>query len=150
MIIGNRLLGQEDSQENMLFMRVYYDALRTDKHATLHLRLKGERKPRNLGYVDLQSRVYYCKRESKHHYHYKSEGYGFNEAILTDKWLNVERVCVIIDDAKYVFPKSILMTMGNCLQFSKAGFELQRFLKFEIIKKFIYHEQNNLYESISE
>jgi hypothetical protein len=150
MLIGNRLMGQQDPQGNMLFMRVFYDEYRKDRYCTLHLRLNGERKPRNLGYVDFDTHIFYCQRDSKKHYHYKSEGYGFNEAILRDDYLNVERVCAIIDDAKYLFPKSVLFNMGSVLQFVKSGFELQRFLKFEIIKKFIHNEQVNLYESISE
>jgi hypothetical protein len=69
------------------------------------------------------------------HYHYQVKGFGFNWTILNDSYLNIENIHLLVDDKdRYVFKKDLLTRYGNFLNFKQQGFELQKFLKFQLIK----------------
>lgn len=137
MEIGSRLLGLEDKAGNKLVMRVYYDENKTDTNATLYLRLKSENRPRMLGNIDFATRTFYCKRNRAKHYHHQMKGFGFNWTVLDDNYLNIQKIHLLVDDSeRYVFNKSLIKDYGKFLNFKQQGFELQRFINFELIKNF--------------
>ncbi len=57
--------------------------------------------------------------------------------------LAVQKVHMVIDEENhYEFPKSVASDYGTFLNFKEQGFELQRFVPFEIIKR--YHVPNKI------
>lgn len=137
MEVGSRLLGRSDSSGNEIIMRVYYDENKVDTNATLYLRLKSEKRPRLLGNIDFTTKTFFCKRSRSKHYHYKSKGFGFNWTILEDEYLNIQKVHLLVDDSeRYVFEKDLVKRYGKFMNFKQQGFELQRFMSFDLIKQF--------------
>jgi hypothetical protein len=135
MEIGSRLLGQSDSEDNQIIIRVYYDENKLETNATVYLRLKSDKRARLLGNVDFATKTFFCKRSMAKHYHYQVKGFGFNWTILNDSYLNIENIHLLVDDKdRYVFKKDLITRYGNFLNFKQQGFELQKFLKFQLIK----------------
>lgn len=136
MDIRTEMFMNEDSQGNKLYMRVNIDENNTWQNAILHLKLKSENHPRLLGNVVFSTRTFYCKRKSSKHYHHKMKGYGFNWSILEDPTLFIRKIHLVVDDTeRYEFDKSLIQNYGKFLNFKEQGFELQRFLSFDIIKQ---------------
>lgn len=130
-------LYQEDAAKNRLFLRIFYNEKKERSHATLHLRLKSEGRERLLGHVDFTTKTFYCKRDSKVHYHYKTEGYGFNWTVINDSMLAIEHIHLLVDDKEhYTFPKTALSEFGKFLNFKEQGFELQKFLSLKMIQMY--------------
>jgi len=132
-----QLLAQDDSVGNRLYLRVFFDNETNEKvSATIHLKLKGESRYRLIGNYYFIEKTIYLKRNSKKHYHYTTKSYGFNYNILSDPFLDVQWIVADIDDVRYRFPKSTIDTYGTYLHFKQEGFELQKFLKFNLIKNY--------------
>lgn len=90
-----------------------------------------------LGTFDFNTRTFYCKRSIAKHLHRKSKSFGFNWTILGDAFLSVENVYIIVDDTDhYCFQISLIKDYGQFLNFKQQGFELQRFMSFELIKRY--------------
>ena len=69
MDIGSKVFGKEDKQKNALIVRGFYDENKEWTWATIHLKLANLRKPRLLGYVDVQTATFNCVRDCAKHYH---------------------------------------------------------------------------------
>jgi hypothetical protein len=136
LIVKEQKFVQEDQAHNQLFMRVFLDETNTQRSANIHLKLKGEDRQRFIGNYHFDNKTMYLKRNSTKHYHYATKSYGFNYTLLNDPHLDIKWVVVKIDDMVYRFPKTMLDSYGTYLQFKQQGFELQRFLKFNMIKNY--------------
>lgn len=98
----------------------------------IKLWLKGKR-PKVIGQVDLVNKILYLKRNSARHYHYKSKSYGFNAELLNSLELNY--IYLTIDKEQFKIPIDAFKYARH-LNFSGQGFELQKFLPVEIIRKY--------------
>lgn len=137
MDIGSKVFGKEDKEGNALIVRGFYDENKEWTHASIHLKLVKLGKPRLLGYVDVQSATFNCVRDTNKHYHRKAGGFGFNWEILSSNLIHIKTISLRLDDDKlYVFPKSLVQDYGKFLNFKQQGFELQKFLHFDYIRKY--------------
>jgi hypothetical protein len=128
---------QEDKLGNKLYMRVFMDdETKENVSATIHLNLLGEKKNRLIGNYSFPDKTLYLKRNSEKHYHRISKSYGFNHLIMNDPVLDIKYILAEIDGVRYKFPKSLINDYGSFLHFKSEGFELQKFLKFALIKNF--------------
>jgi hypothetical protein len=122
---------------------VFSDENNKDVGATIHLKLKSENKRRNIGTIYFNDRSFHVLRNSAKHYHYMSKSYGFNWNIITDDFLNIKSVYLVVDKSeRYIIPKSVMETYGKFLNFKQQGFELQKFLPMDMIKTFRDAEYN--------
>lgn len=136
MDVKSQVLGQNDSQGNYLYCRVFYNENNERTNASVHLQLRSEKKIRLLGNVDFMQHIFYCKRKTAKHLHRISNSFGFNWTILQDEFLNIQTIYLVVDDSMaYLFNKSIISEYGSFMNFQETGFELQRFLPFDIIKQ---------------
>lgn len=137
MHVGSKVFGKEDKQGNQLLVRGFFDENKEWTFATVHLKLANMSKPRLLGYVDVQDAVLHVTRDSAKHYHYKTKGYGFNWELLNGNLIHIKTISMRIDDDNlYVFPKTLIKDYGTFLNFKQQGFELQRFIRFDLIKRY--------------
>lgn len=133
----SRILVQSDVLGNDLYMKIFSQENGDDVSASLIMKLKSEQRVRNIGTFLFYNRSFHVKRMSSKHYHYKSKSYGFNWNIINDDFLNIAYLFVTIDKTeRYIVPKHIIDSYGKFLKFQKQGFELQKFLPFEIMKQF--------------
>jgi hypothetical protein len=137
MDIGSKVFGKEDKQGNALIVRGFYDENKDWTWATIHLKLANLNKPRLLGYVDVQTATFNCVRDCSKHYHRKAGGFGFNWEILSSNLIHIKTIALRVDDDKlYVFPKKLIEEKGTFLNFKQQGFELQKFLDFNLIRPY--------------
>jgi hypothetical protein len=147
MIVDSRVLAKEDNAGNTLYLRIWSNENKLDVGGSIFLKLRSESKKRNLGNLIIKDRSFHIIRDSGKHYHYKSKSYGFNWNIINDADLGIKTIHLIVDKKdKYIIPKSILDTYGKFLNFKQQGFELQKFLPFDMIKNF----KDDSYEHIDE
>ena len=137
-----QILCQDDKGGNRLYLRVFIDDETNEKvSANIHLKLKDEAKNRLIGNYYFHEKTIYLKRSSEKHYHRATKSYGFNYLVINDPYLDIKWVVAEIDGIKYRFPKSMIDQYGSYLQFKQQGFELQRFLKFGLIKNYKVDEK---------
>lgn len=141
LLVKEQKFMQEDQGGNQLFMRVFLDETETQRSANIHLKLKGEERRRFIGNYYFDNHTIYLRRDSNKHFHYSTKSYGFNYRLINDPHLDIKWIVVKIDDNVYRFPKSMLDSYGTYLQFKQQGFELQRFLKFNMIKNYKNQEE---------
>jgi hypothetical protein len=147
MIVDSRVLAKEDNAGNTLYLRIWSNENKLDVGGSIFLKLRSESKKRNLGNLIIKDRSFHIIRDSGKHYHYKSKSYGFNWNIINYAELGIKSIHLIVDKKdKYVIPKTILDTYGKFLNFKQQGFELQKFLPFDMIKNF----KDDSYEHIDE
>lgn len=141
MIIGSKLFADDDRQGNRIYLRVFFDENKENVCANIHLRLCSESRPRLLGKYHFNNKTFYCTRKMSKHYHHAAKGFGFNWKILEDPYLDIKRIHMRLDDeVSYEFPKSMIAEYGSFLNFKQQGFELQRFIRFDLIK---IHRKNS-------
>jgi hypothetical protein len=145
MNVGSKVFGKEDNQGNRLLVRGFYDEYKKWTFASVHLKLVKMDKPRLLGYVDVQEATLYVTRQfSKRHYHYKKKGFGFNWELLSGNLIDIQTINLKIDDdTQYVFPKSIIKDYGTFMNYNDKGFEVQRLIRFDLIKRYQKHIEND-------
>ena len=137
MILNSKMFANDDNSGNRVYMRVFFNEHGEHQNANIHLKLKDEKNPRQLGSYDFFTRTFYCKRNTAKHLHRKSNSFGFNWTILSDAFLSVENVYIIVDDTDhYQIPITLIKDYGSFLNFKHQGFELQRFMSFELIKRY--------------
>jgi hypothetical protein len=143
---------QADKFGNKIICRGFLNENNEYTHCKVHLKLLKENRPRLIGYVDVNENTFYCVRDTDKHYHYKTKGFGFNWEFLNGQFVFIDKIHLRVDDNKvYVFPKSLLSQFGTYLNFKQQGFELQKFLQYELIKKYEKTDEENLkfkYEEI--
>lgn len=106
--------------------------LESGKPMPIRLFLKGKR-PKLIAHYDWDSRTLIVKRNSERHYHYTSKSYGFNFAILDS--LEINQVHLTIDKERFNIPFKAFES-ARVLNFSQQGFEVQKFLPIDIIRKY--------------
>jgi hypothetical protein len=106
--------------------------LESGKPMPIRLFLKGKR-PKLIAHYDWDSRTLIVKRNSARHFHYTSKSYGFNFAILDS--LEINEVHLTIDKERFNIPFKAFES-ARVLNFSQQGFEVQKFLPVEIIRKY--------------
>lgn len=137
MNLYTKVFASDDNAGNRVYMKVYFDENNVHQNSIISLKLKEENRPRQIGSYDFITRTFHCKRKTAKHLHRKSKSFGFNWTILNDKFLAVENVYLIVDDEEhYKFPISLINDYGQFLNFKQQGFELQRFMSFELIKRY--------------
>lgn len=136
LVVKEQKFVQEDKSGNQLFLRVFFDENDKEQSANIHLKLKEEGRYRFIGNYYFYNKTIYLKRNSEKHYHFSTNSYGFNYTLINDPQLDIKWIVVKIDDVVYRFPKKLLDDFGSYLQFKQQGFELQRFLKFSLIKNY--------------
>lgn len=137
MNLYTKTFANEDNAGNRVYMRIFFDEKDRRQSANIHLKLQKETNPRMLGTFDFQTRTFYCKRSIAKHLHRKSKSFGFNWTILNDAFLSVENVYIIVDDSEhYQFPITLIKDYGQFLNFKQQGFELQKFMSFDLIKRY--------------
>lgn len=135
MIKGSKLFGDSDNQGNKLFLRVFFNEQKENQSAIIHLQLISEKKSRLLGKYDFHNKTFYCHRKMDKHYHYAAKGFGFNWRLLSDPYLAISRIHIVVDDdTHYDIPKSLIEQYGKFMNFKQQGFELQKFLSLNLIK----------------
>jgi len=136
MQIKSQIFANEDSDNNILYLRVFYDENEVKVGATIHLKLQAENRQRMIGDYYFADSTIYLKRDSSNHFFKKTKSYGFNWNIINDDFLQIKNIHLTIDETSYFFPKSILESKGHFMNFKQVGFELQKFLPFEFIQQF--------------
>ncbi len=106
--------------------------LESGRPYTIRLILKGKR-PKLIGHYDAHTKTLIVKRNSARHYHYVSKSYGFNHEVMTS--LEIDKVQITIDKELFEVPIDEFKYAKH-LNFSQQGFELQKFLPVEIIRKY--------------
>ena len=114
-----------DKQGNRLLMEY-------GKPYRLRLFLKGKR-PKLIAHYDLDKKTLIVKKNSERHYHYKTKSYGFNYALFEN--LDIDYVHLTIDKEIFNIPAEAFK-QARVMNFSGEGFELQKFLPIEIIRKY--------------
>ena len=135
-IMKHELLCQDDTSNNRLYLRVLLDEENNKVSANIHLKLVGESHQRLIGNYYFHEKTLYVKRKSAKHLYRASNSYGFNYNIINDPYLDIKWIVADIDDERYRFPKTMIDQYGTYLHFKQEGFELQRFLKFGLIKNY--------------
>lgn len=135
MDVSSQIIGREDRQGNLIALRVFYNEKKEKTSASVYLGLASEKRKRYLGTVDFMQHIFYCKRSVSEHLHRMTQSFGFNWTILEDEFLNIQKIYLVVDDTTvYFFDKKIISEYGSFMNFKTEGFELQRFLSFDIIK----------------
>jgi len=114
-----------DKQGNRLVME-------TGRPFKLRLFLKGKR-PKLIAHYDYDKKTLIVKKNSERHYHYKTKSYGFNYALFEN--LDIDYVHLTIDKENFNIPAKVFNS-ARVMNFSGEGFELQKFLPIEIIRKY--------------
>jgi hypothetical protein len=114
-----------DKQGNRLVME-------TGRPFKLRLFLKGKR-PKLIAHYDYDKKTLIVKKNSERHYHYKTKSYGFNYALFDN--LDIDYVHLTIDKEIFNIPADAF-NQARVMNFSGEGFELQKFLPVEIIRKY--------------
>lgn len=113
-----------------------------DKLIHLYLKLNTLRQ-RFVGTVTKSTRTVEMRRENKKHLFYKMNAYGFNDYILrhqnTFDWVRLS------DDLgnHWKIPVSFILEKGTYMNFSKVGFELQRFVSLSDLEQFRVKDEEN-------
>jgi hypothetical protein len=137
MLIGSNLYVSSDNNGNEVYLRIFYNERKENVCANIYLKLRGKDRPRNLGRYDYHNRTFYCQRKMSKHYHHAVKGFGFCWRVLDDPYLNIDRIHIVVDDeVHYEFPKSLIKDYGCFLNFKEQGFELQRFIRLDLIKRY--------------
>lgn len=135
-IVKEHKFVKDDNMGNKMYLRVMTDEQGVNQNANIHLKLSTESHYRSIGNYFFKDNTLYVKRESDKHLHRQTKSYGFNNDLLNDPYLNIQWIVADIDGVRYRFPMTLMKDYGSFLQFKKQGFELQRFLKFALIKPY--------------
>lgn len=103
------------------------------KNNGIYLQLVNDIRTRKLGTIK-DDRILMRRNESRHLFR-KTNSYGFNYVLL-DSLNKVKTVDLRIDGKKYLIPIDYILKNGEFLNFKQQGFELQIFLKVELINNF--------------
>lgn len=130
-----------DENGNKLLLDVHLDDEKKPINGRVRLQLISENKFRNIGDMDFTTHTFYTKRDKDKHYHIKTNSYGFNYHVLNNSYLNIQWIVLDLDGIRYRFSKSIIDQMGFFMHYKKEGFELQKFLRYNVI--LLYKNEEN-------
>lgn len=115
----------------------------TDTRRALYIKLLSENKKRLIGTVTRSTKTIYFKRKKSIHLFRKINAYGMNHHILANQstidWIDLSDDC----GGHWKIPVKYVLENGEYMQFSKIGFELQRFVSLENLEQFKIHEIEN-------
>jgi hypothetical protein len=123
---------------NRLYLIVHHDGNKVSK-VVIKLHLVNHARPRNLGWVEYPDRIYHVDRNSTKHLFRAGNAYGFNADVLKDADLAIKYISLRLTDQEnkvYKFPKALIDEHGRYYNFNKQGFEIQRFISVELIKRY--------------
>lgn len=133
MVVKSEIYKFPDNFGNELCFRILFNEYLKPVTATVYLRLQNiGNYPRQIGYIDIPKRTFYCYRDSSKHLHIKTNSYGFNYFLTEDRF-GIDKIDVRIDKTHYQFGVDVLREQSQVLNFKAQGFEVQRFLPLEII-----------------
>lgn len=105
----------------------------------IKLQLSSEPHPRKIGKIIESRKVLQVNRDSSIHLFIKNNSYGFNEALLRSATI-FDKVEILEksngENNRYIVPLNIIFEKGSYLNFKQQGFEIQIFLKLDIIKQY--------------
>lgn len=105
-------------------------------YANIKLKLKAEKKSRNVGTLDFSSRTLWVKREREKHLFRKMNAYGLNHYLLKEAKL-FDHVRLRDEYHEWFIPREFILEKGQFLNFSNhGGFELQIFIPIDLIMDF--------------
>lgn len=108
---------------------------RVNNNLNLSLKLAGESRTRDVGFITMQTRVFHVSRIRSKHLFLKNNSYGFNHKILEDAKL-FDNVEIKDDKGCWLVPKDYILKEGKFLHFKKDGFERQIFIELIKIEQF--------------
>lgn len=105
----------------------------------VYVHLCGEKNRRLIGEIDTENLTMFVRRKKERHFHHKMMAYGFNYVAIQDIG-NLRNILMLeeIGDRKtyYIIPVKFIKEHGVVKNFSKSGFELQIFLRYEHFERF--------------
>lgn len=104
----------------------------------IFLELKEEKRSRKLGTIKDENII--IRRNPEKHLFLKNNSYGFNHNLLS-RLNKVKNVELKSDGKRYVIPIDYILKYGEFMNFKNQGFELQIFLKLDLINQFKTIEQ---------
>ncbi len=105
----------------------------------IRLQLVNEPHPRKIGKLIESTSILQVNRDYNNHLFRQTNSYGFNETIIrtATKFDKVELIEKRGDDTnKYLIPLQVIKEKGTYLNFKQQGFEIQIFLKLDIIQQY--------------
>jgi hypothetical protein len=137
MIITSELFVKDDKFRNQIILRMFYDEQKNKVSANIYLKLASEKRRRLIGAYHYGDNTLYVRRDSSKHILHTNRSFGFNWDILNEPIFNIKEVHLTVDDSRtYLLPKHFMLNYGSFLNFKKQGFELQKFIPFELIKRY--------------
>lgn len=130
---------ESDNQGNKLLIE--NKAVRTkdgkDTLINVYIKLASERHRRLIGVIVNSKRRIHVERAEDTHLLIKANAYGFNHYILS----NATRFDDVVIHEKhskdvYVVPRTVIMEEGKFMFFKQQGFELQTFVKKEVLNRY--------------
>lgn len=112
--------------------------VRNDNIIKLFLKLKSEKHKRNLGFINVNTKVFHVVRKKDLHLMRKFNAYGFSYSVIKDSKL-FDNIRLKDDDNEWLIPKAFVLDRENSkyLHFKgNGGFELQVFVPLEAIEQF--------------
>lgn len=101
------------------------------------LKVKAKKIAMRIGVLDRLNNDFYCDRSTTAHLHVMSDSFGFNYKLLTNPVLNIQHVNVRVDKQDYYrIPVSDIVRLGKFQQYSKQGFELQKFITRSMLEQY--------------
>lgn len=117
----------------------------TDKQIGLFLKLKSEKRRREVGHVTKSTRTLFIRRDRNKHLYYTLNAYGFNQFILK-RAKHFDWIKLSDEKADYKIPRTYILENGQHLKFSDqkhGGFELQLFITLEQLEQFKIPKNSN-------
>ena len=136
-IFVTKSFAKDDGSGCELIYNIYTHE-KIDVAVNIKLKIATERTIRNIGYVSIRENTYHTYRERDKHLHNMSASYGFNHEIFKDKtFFTIDKIHLYEKGiGHYLIPVHILERFGSFLHFKQSGFEMQRFLRLDIIENF--------------
>lgn len=107
----------------------------------VYIHLHNEKYKRMIGQIDTQNRIMFVERDKSKHYHREMMAYGFNYTVI-DKIANLKKVLMLETDGTrqtfYLIPVEFIKANSKVKNFQKSGFEIQYFLRYEYLERFIF------------
>jgi hypothetical protein len=116
-------------------MRITQDKAAPPWVFEIGLYIHREGRTKTIGILNAKDRVLFLTRTKARHLHFKSNSYGFNYMLLSER-ITFDNVHLKDDDTEYMIPKEDLGTHGVFLFFKQQGFERQIFVTLEILKQY--------------
>lgn len=102
---------------------------------TYYVELTNNGLKKRIGRIDDETATLFVRRKKAIHLHKKSNSYGFSDYVIENS-TRIKWVYLSDEDGHYKIPISVIRKEGIYLHFKRIGFELQKFLSLDIIRKY--------------